>query len=97
MAQTSVTCPHCQSNEAIVKYGKSAEGKQRFCCRSQACHGRTFILDVSYPGRIAAVKQQIIEMTLSGKSVREVARELHVSTRTVIAELKKNRGAQNLP
>ncbi|MBD3886912.1 hypothetical protein IFO70_35365 [Phormidium tenue FACHB-886] len=28
MALISVVCPHCQSDESVVKNGKSAEGKQ---------------------------------------------------------------------
>jgi len=36
-----------------------------------------------------AVKQQIVDMTLNGSGVRDIARVLHVSTRPVVAELKK--------
>lgn len=95
MALISVVCPHCHSDEAVVKNGKSAEGKQRFLCRSQHCQRRTFILNPSYPGRQQAIKQQIVDMTLNGSGVRDIARVLHVSTRTVIAELKKSRGAHS--
>jgi transposase-like protein len=35
------------------------------------------------------VKRQIVEMTLNGSGVREIARVLHVSPTTVIEELKK--------
>ncbi len=90
MALISVVCPHCQSDETVVKNGKSAEGKQRFLCRSQHCQKRTLILNPSYPGRQQAIKQQIVEMTLNGSGVRDIARVLHVSTRTVIGELKKS-------
>jgi transposase-like protein len=89
MALVSVVCPHCQQDEAVVKNGKSAEGKQRFLCRSQSFQGRSFMLNLSYPGRVAAVKQQIVDMTLNGSGVRDIARVLHISTRTVIAEFKK--------
>ena len=91
MALICVVCPNCQSEESVVKNGRSAAGKQRFLCRSHSCQGRTFGLNPSYPGRVAAVKQQIVEMTLNGSGVRDIARVLHVSTRTVIAELKKSR------
>ena len=91
MALISVVCPNCHSDESVVKNGRSAAGKQRFLCRSHTCRGRTFGLNQSYPGRVAAVKQQIVDMTLNGSGVRDVARVLHVSTRTVIAELKKSR------
>jgi transposase-like protein len=94
MALISVVCPHCQSDECVVKNGKSAEGKQRFLCRSPSCQERTFVLNPSYPGRQLAVKQQIVDMTLNGSGVRDIARVLPVSTRTVVAELKKSRCAK---
>ncbi len=94
MALISVVCPNCQSEEFVVKNGRSAAGKQRFLCRSHSCLGRSFGLNQSDPGRLAAVKQQIVDMTLNGSGVRDIARGLHVSTRTVIAELKKSRCAQ---
>ncbi len=93
MALICVVIPHCQSDEAVVKNGKSAEGKQRFRCRSKSCHRRTFMLNPSYPGRLAAIKQQIVDMTLNRSSIRDICRVLHVSTRTVIAQLKKTRSA----
>ena len=53
------------------------------------CDGRTFILEYSYPGRSRQVKQQIVDMALNGSGIRDTARVLHVSTSTVIKELKK--------
>jgi len=35
------------------------------------------------------VKQQIVDMALNGSGIRDTARVLHVSTNTVIKELKK--------
>ena len=49
---------------------------------------------VAYPGRNREVKQQIVEMTLNGSGVRDIARVLRVSTSTVIRELKKNPSPQ---
>ena len=53
------------------------------------CDGRTFILDYAYPGQSRKVKEQIVDMALNGSGVRDTARVLHVSTSTVIKELKK--------
>ena len=95
MALIPVVCPHCQTDKDVIKNGKTAQGKQRFLCRSQSCRGRSFMLNPSYPGRTPAVKEQIGEMSLNGSGIREISRVLHVSTRTVIGELKKTKSAQS--
>ena len=63
--------------------------EQRYRCREQACASRTFLLDYSYPGQSPAVKQQIVEMAMNASGIRDTARVLHVSTNTVMTELKK--------
>ena len=88
MAVEAIRCPHCRS-EAVVKYGTASNGKERFRCQHVEQCGRTFIREYAYPGRTPEVKQQIIEMTLNGSGVRDIARVLHVSPTTVIGELKK--------
>ena len=85
-----VLCPHCHSDD-IVKYGKSAEGKQRFKCRNPECPAATFILDNSHPGRSRAVKAKIVEMSLNGSGIRDIARVLHVSTNTVLKTLRNKK------
>ena len=89
----AVRCPQCQSSE-VVKHGKSTNGKQRFRCLETACPYQTFSLNLAYPGRNREVKQQIVEMTLHGSGVRDIARVLHISTSTVMRELKKTRSAR---
>ncbi|MDV2996056.1 MAG: hypothetical protein N4J56_005710 [Chroococcidiopsis sp. SAG 2025] len=84
----AVRCPHCQSSE-VVRHGKSTNGKQRFRCLEPECPYQTFSLNSAYPGRNREVKQQIVEMTLNGSGVRDIARVLRISTSTVIRELKK--------
>lgn len=86
----AVCCPHCQSSE-VVRHGKSSNGKERFRCLEAECPYQTFSLNLAYPGRNREVKQQITEMTLNGSGVRDIARVLHISTSTVIRELKKTR------
>jgi len=88
MAVEAVRCPHCQSEE-VVRYGRASNGKERFRCQQSERCGRTFIRAYAYPGRLPAVKQQIIEMTLNGSGVRDIARVLQVGPNTVIKELKK--------
>ena len=56
--------------------------------RTTLCGG-TFLLDYSYSGQSPAVKEQIVEMALNASGIRDTARVLHVSTNTVMTELKK--------
>jgi len=89
MAEAAIRCPHCQS-EAGVKYGKASNGKERFRCQQNAQCGRTCLRSYAYPGCLPTVKQQIVEMTLNGSGIRDIARVLHVGTNTGIKELKKS-------
>jgi insertion element IS1 protein InsB len=89
MAEAAVKCPHCQS-EAVVKYGKSSTGKERFRCQQSEQCGRTFLRSYAYPGCLPTVKQQMVEMTLNGSGIRDIARVLQVGPNTVIKELNKS-------
>jgi transposase-like protein len=88
MVLEAVHCPTCDGVE-VVKYGKTAEGKQRYLCHNQECSCCTFILKHFYQGRLSQVKQQIVEMALNGSGIRDTARVLKVSPSTVIEQLKK--------
>jgi transposase-like protein len=88
MAVEAIRCPHCHG-EAVVKYGKASNGKERFRCQHGEQCGRTFLREYAYPGRTPEVKRQIVDMTLNGSGVRDIARVLRVSPSTVIGELKK--------
>ncbi len=89
----AIECPHGHGTE-VTKYGKSPVGKQRYLCPNKNCPYRTFVLTQTYPARTREVKQQIVKMTLNGSGVRDIARVLHISSTTVIQELKKTRTAQ---
>ena len=86
----AVYCPDCLSTN-IVKQGKTRQGKQRYQCNNSDCVRRTFILDYTYQGRIRDKKEQMIEMSLSGSGIRDIARVLKVSSTTVIKEIKKKK------
>jgi transposase-like protein len=90
MAVERVCCPHCESGE-VVKYGTTTNSKERFRRQNAAGCGRTFIRAYAYQGRVPQVKRQIVEMTLNGRGVRDIARVLQISPTTVIGELKKRR------
>jgi transposase-like protein len=88
MVLIPVSCPYCQRDQ-VTKRGKTDTGKQRYRCQNLACSHRSFLLDLAYKGRLPAIKQQVIEMSLNGSGIRDTARVLKISTATVIQELKK--------
>ena len=88
MAEEAIRCLHCHS-ETVVKYGTTSNGKARYRCQQTDTCGRTFLRTYAYPGRLPEVKRQIVDMTLNGSGVRDIARVLHISPTTVIGELKK--------
>ena len=89
MATITIHCPDCGSDH-IAKYGKTSDGKQRYRCENKGCSRNTFILNYQQKARIAGVKEMIIDMTLNGSGIRDIARVLKISTTTVIKEIKKN-------
>ena len=88
----AVRCPHCQSHQ-IVKRSQSARGTQRYLCQNPACASRRLLLDYRNRGGLPQVKQLIIDMSLHASGVRDTARSLHMSTDTVLGELKKKEPA----
>src|SRR5712671_3164317 len=59
----------------------------------ETVHGPFFLLQYQDKGRLPAVKQQIVDMTLNGSGVRDIVRVLRVSSATVIDVLKKKEPA----
>lgn len=84
----AVKCPHCHSTD-IMKNGKSGEGKQRYLCRNKDCLHRSFIRDYTYNGCQREVKRKIPQMAVNGSGIRDTARVLKISQKTVMSELKK--------
>jgi len=83
-----MACPTCQHTE-VVQHGHTSDGQQRFLCQNPACARHTLLLDYVYKGRIPDVKQQIVDMTMHGSGIRDIARGWHISPTTVIDTLKK--------
>jgi len=92
----AVECPKCGDKELIVKFGRTVNGKQRFCCQSQTCDVNTFILDHTNKGCRVPIKKKIIEMTLNGSGIRDISRVLGICTETVMSEIKKKKRHLNL-
>jgi transposase-like protein len=85
----AVKCPHCHSTN-VVKNGFSGEGKQRYLCRNKECERRSFIRNYSYNGCRKEVKKKIPRMVVNGSGIKDIARVLEISEKTVASELKKN-------
>jgi len=90
MVRISVLCPHCQS-EQVIKGGTTQAGKQRYRCQNADCCHDSFVLNPAYHGHLPKVKEQILDLSLNGRGLRDTARVLHVSPTTVIHELKQKR------
>jgi transposase-like protein len=72
-----------------AKHGTSKEGNQRYKGRNSAPSRRTFIRQYSYRRYFPQVKQQIADMAVNGRGIRDTARVLSSSPTTVMAEFKK--------
>ena len=90
MAVGEVQCPECGSRE-VVRYGRQANGAQRYRCNTVDCGRRIFLGRYHNTGRLPAVKRQIVDMALNGSGIRATARVLGVSPTTVMTTLKKKR------
>jgi insertion element IS1 protein InsB len=88
VAVVEVQCPACGSR-AVVKYGRQANGAQRFRCNNLDCGRRIFLLHYQNKGRLPEGKEQIIDLAVNGSGIRDTARVLRVSPTTVLATLKK--------
>ncbi len=90
MAVVEVQCPACGSR-TVVKYGRQANGAQRFRCNTLDCERRIFLLQYQNKGRLPEIKRQMVDMALNGSGIRDTARVLRVSPTTVLTTLKKRR------
>ena len=92
MTCIAVRCPHCQKDQ-VAKRGTTARGTQRYLCQNTICATNSFLLDSHNRGWLPEVKNLIIDMSLHASGVRDTARSLHISTNTVLSELKKKEPA----
>lgn len=85
MAAIEVKCLKCE-NATVIKHGRTAEGKQRYICKS--CRN-SFILDYTYHAYKAGTEETVIKMTANASKIRDISRVLGISTDTVMKILKK--------
>ena len=73
MVRIPVRCSYCQS-EHVIKGGMTETGKQRYRGQQPTCPHRSCLLDPAYTGRLPQIKQQVIDMNLNGRGIRDTAR-----------------------
>ena len=84
----TVQCPHCHRDQ-VVNRGKTARGPPRDLGQKKACAPGSVLLDSTNRGCLPEVHELIIAMSLHASGIRDTARALHISTDTVLSELKK--------
>jgi transposase-like protein len=89
MVLTKLKCPFCGSDQ-VGKFGH-INGKQRYICNNRDCPHKTFYEKYKYNGCKPEIKRDIIKWSIDGAGIRAIARELAISTDTVISELKKKK------
>jgi transposase-like protein len=80
-----VSCPHCQGTD-VIRYGKTPDGRQRFCCR--LCRRRS-TADPRPSGYSAAEQELILRACQERSSLRGIARTFGVARNTVANWMKK--------
>lgn len=81
--------PACQGTD-VMKHGITAQRKPRSRGKNPSWSSPTFLVEYSHWGRVPAVKQQVLEMPLNGRGIRDIARVRHISPTTVIEAFKKS-------
>ena len=61
MAVVAVQCPECERHE-VVRYGRQANGEQRYRCNNVDCERRIFLVRYHKIGRLPEVKRQMGDM-----------------------------------
>lgn len=90
MVEVPVHCPDCQSIK-VIKHGKDPSGKQKYKCQNPQCQRATFVLSYTYKACQQGIKGKIVDMAMNGSGIRDTARVLEISPKTVIETLKKRK------
>jgi transposase-like protein len=88
MVMIKVKCPIC-GGEDISKNGIDRKGNQRYICNTQECSGKSFMLEYTNNGCKPGIEKQIIDMTANASGIRDISRNLSISTYKVMNTLKK--------
>ena len=96
MAVVEVQCPQC-GGRAVVSYGWQANGAQRYRCNTLDCERTIFLPQYQDKGRLPKVKRQIVEMALTGLTLKEFRVVLPAFTRTYTEQYPADRTMTGKP
>jgi len=85
-----IHCPDCNDAVAVIKHGKTLNGKQRYLCQNPNCDRHTLFGTMRIKATYLKSRRLLSEMAINGSSIRDTARVLKISPTTVIEELKKS-------
>lgn len=89
MVTVIVHCPHCRS-DALVRNGRSPNGKQKYLCRGCQRQCRANPSPHAYPEER---REEILQAYEERSSLRGLERTFGISRNSVIAWIKKSRQA----
>ena len=77
MAEVAVKCPHCQS-EAVAKYGKTSNGKERFRCQQREQCGQACLIkskEQNLKGKLKVLRAQGLQVQSKSKDANQWIKE----------------------
>jgi transposase-like protein len=90
MVKIADKCPVCGGTN-ISKNGTNRNGVQRYLCSAKECAGKSFMLEYRNNGCKPGIEKQIIDMTANAGGIRDISRNLKISTDKVMSTLKKQK------
>ena len=90
MVLIALKCPVCGGTD-ISKNGRTEKDIQRYLCNAKESSGKSLMLEYSYNGCKPGIDKQIIDMTSNASGIRDISRNLEISTEKVMSTLKKQK------
>ena len=90
MVLIAVKCPVCGGTD-VSNNGKNRHGVQRYWCNTKECTGKSFMLEYKNNGCKPGIEKQIIDMTSNASGIRDISRNLKISTDKVMSTLKNRK------
>jgi transposase-like protein len=92
MVMIAVKCPICGGTD-VSRNGKNKHNLeiQRYICNAKECSGKSFMLEYKNNGCKPGIEKAIIDMTSNASGIRDISRNLKISTDKVMSTLKKQK------